>query len=273
MDFASSPFFNLNLAPNWITFVLLLLILPGLGFILWFCFKRTTSRVVLLATETLFFLCWGFGLNWMAAVCLVAFATEVIVFYLINPGENRLFFANNMTGKGMKIDWFGKKKKQGEVLYNRDAVFQAVVDACLYMSKRKIGALITFEKHDPLDQWMARGTMLNAPVVPELLETIFYEGTRLHDGAVVIRNDKIAAAAVFFDPTTKAMEGKFGARHRAAQGVSEVTDSVTIVVSEETGNVGIAYRGEFHNVDPDQLLSILTNDMAIEENPVEEEKD
>ena len=101
---------------------------------------------------------------------------------------------------------------------------------------------------------MKSGTIIDAPVSQELLETIFYVGTRLHDGAVVIRGNIIVAASVYYTPTTRALTGKFGSRHRAAFGISEISDSVTVVVSEETGRVSIAYNGNLETVPLDSFL-------------------
>ena len=95
---------------------------------------------------------------------------------------------------------------------------------------------------------MKNGTMINCPITPEIIETIFYEGSRLHDGAIIIRKDVIISAAVYYPSSTKAIVGKFGARHRAALGISELTDSVTVVVSEETGRISIAHGGMIDNV-------------------------
>lgn len=99
--------------------------------------------------------------------------------------------------------------------------------------------------------------MVNAPVSSELLVTIFYPGTRLHDGAVVIRDNVILAASVYYTATTKPLSGKFGSRHRAAIGISEITDSVTIVVSEETGRISIACAGELESVSLDNFPRIF----------------
>ena len=98
---------------------------------------------------------------------------------------------------------------------------------------------------------------INAPVTPELLETIFYEGTRLHDGAVIVKGNTIVCASVYYTPTTKALTGKYGARHRAAIGISEVTDAITVVVSEETGRVSIAYKGILEQVKLDEFPNIF----------------
>ncbi|MCX5775869.1 MAG: DNA integrity scanning protein DisA nucleotide-binding domain protein [Firmicutes bacterium] len=107
---------------------------------------------------------------------------------------------------------------------------------------------MTFERKMPLNDMIKNGVTINAPVTPELLMTIFYPGTRLHDGAVVIRDNIIIVASAFYTPTTKPLAGKYGSRHRAAIGISEVSDSVTVVVSEETGRISIAYGGELEPV-------------------------
>lgn len=89
--------------------------------------------------------------------------------------------------------------------------------------------------------------------------TIFYPGTRLHDGAVVIRGNKIVAASVYYSPTTKPLIGKYGSRHRASIGISEICDAVTIVVSEETGRISIAYNGEIESYPSNQFITAFEN--------------
>jgi hypothetical protein len=140
-----------------------------------------------------------------------------------------------------------------EAIFDREAVYEKVYTAIVDMSRVKRGALITFEKKDNLLDEAKVGTIIkqrgvdvNAPVSAELLETIFYEGTRLHDGAVIIKDDKIARAAVFFTSTARPLTGKYGSRHQAAIGISENSDSVTVIVSEETGRIAIAFQGELH---------------------------
>ena len=133
-------------------------------------------------------------------------------------------------------------------------MYKKIEAAVITMSKQKVGALISFEMHDSLNEVMKSGTMIDAPVSAELLQTIFYPGTRLHDGAVIVRNDRIVAASVYYTPTTRPLTGKYGSRHRAAIGVSEICDAVTVVVSEETGRISIAYKGELQTVSPDAFL-------------------
>ena len=91
--------------------------------------------------------------------------------------------------------------------------------------------------------------------------TIFYPGTRLHDGAVVIHGNEIVAASVFYTPTTKPFAGKYGSRHRAALGISEISDSVTVVVSEETGRISFAVDGQLDAVDQESFLRVFENYM------------
>ena len=151
-------------------------------------------------------------------------------------------------------------------------MYAQIQTAVITMSKQKIGAIITFEKKDNLDDVMKSGTIINAPVSAELLQTIFYEGTRLHDGAVIIRNDMIVAASVYFTPTTRPLTGKFGSRHRAAIGISEICDAVTVVVSEETGRISIAHKGELTTVTPDNFLSTFEEAMAFQSEPKKDDE-
>ena len=109
---------------------------------------------------------------------------------------------------------------------------------------------------------MKNGVPVHAPVTPEILLTIFYPGTRLHDGAVVIHGNEIVAASVFFTPTTKPFAGKYCSRHRAAIGISEVSDAITFVVSEETGRISFAVNGDLETVNQASFLRAFENYMT-----------
>ena len=143
----------------------------------------------------------------------------------------------------------------------KEDIYKKLETTVKWLSSTKTGALITIERKMSLSSYIKTGTIVNAPVTPELLETIFYEGTRLHDGAVVIRNNKIYAASVFYPSSSRGLTGKYGARHRAALGISELTDSVTIIVSEETGRVAIAYNGTLESIIIDEFLDNLKEAM------------
>lgn len=161
------------------------------------------------------------------------------------------------------------KYKQKKLIQKEDEnqkVYQEITEAVGYLSKTKTGAIITIEKKQNLNEFMKNGVEINAPISSELMMTIFFQGTRLHDGAIVIRNGIIIAASVYYTPTTKPMAGKYGSRHRAALGISELTDSVTIVVSEETGRISIAYGGELEAVFHDNFQKVLVHYMEANSN-------
>ncbi|ALJ23497.1 hypothetical protein AO203_06375 [Lactobacillus gallinarum] len=125
-------------------------------------------------------------------------------------------------------------------------MMQELDKAIQYMSKRRIGALITIQQDTGLDDYIETGIKLDADITGELLINIFIPNTPLHDGAVIINNERIAVAAAYLPLSDSSMIPKrLGTRHRAAVGISEVTDAVTIVVSEETGGVTITKNGRF----------------------------
>jgi diadenylate cyclase len=131
---------------------------------------------------------------------------------------------------------------------NQARMVEEVVTAATDLARHRIGALITFEQEATLDEFVVgEGTIIDAHVSRELLVTIFQPESvnKLHDGAVIIRNYRIAAAGVFFPmPEARQLDAAFGTRHRAALGISEETDAITLVVSEERGTISLAHRGE-----------------------------
>ena len=211
--------------------------------------KRPFIKVNLILGITLLFVAWFFGLSLLYSISLILCVSAIIVFLVVNQAAIRDFVSNSLA--------VNKGKGAPERIFDRHALLVKVDAAVQNLSKNKIGAIITFEKDTKLDDFIKSGTILNAPVTPELLMTIFYPGTRLHDGAVVIRRDLILAASVYYTPTTKPLTGKFGSRHRASIGISEVSDSVTVVVSEETGRISLAVAGELIHVPADSFLRML----------------
>lgn len=139
----------------------------------------------------------------------------------------------------------------------KENLVDQIVTAVMLLSKDQTGALISIEQSQPLDDFVATGTKLDSDVTAELLTSIFVTSTPLHDGAVIIQGDKIACASAYFPPTNAELPSRYGARHRAAIGFSEVTDAVTIIVSEETGTVSITEGGKIFSVDREQLRKYL----------------
>lgn len=122
-----------------------------------------------------------------------------------------------------------------------------VLQAVQYMAKRRIGALMVFERETGLQDYIETGTLVNANISSELLINIFMPNAPLHDGAMIIQADKITTAASYLPLSESNVIAKnLGTRHRAAVGISEVTDAFTIVISEETGNISATYGGKLY---------------------------
>jgi diadenylate cyclase len=140
---------------------------------------------------------------------------------------------------------------------------RAVVNAAARLSAREHGALIVLQRSDHLSEYLQTGTRLNAGVTAELLMQIFYPNTPLHDGAVIISENRIEAAACVMPLSASGIlnrtpEQKMGLRHRAALGISESTDAVAVIVSEETGAISIAHSGRLiRRLDSERLENIL----------------
>jgi len=132
-----------------------------------------------------------------------------------------------------------------------------LVNATMACSTGKVGALITLEQGHSLSDFIKTGTSMNSIVTADLLQTIFMPSTPLHDGAVIIQGDRIACASAYFPPTNLEVPSRYGARHRAAIGISEITDSITIVVSEKTGRISIAEEGKLLTMNQQSLRAYL----------------
>lgn len=142
----------------------------------------------------------------------------------------------------------------------RRTVVDHIVQAVVMLAEHRIGALIAVEREIGTRAVQETGTRLDAPVVPELLASIFFPHTPLHDGGVIIRGNRIAAASCVF-PLSHNMElhKQLGTRHRAAVGLSEETDAVVVTVSEETGTISVCYRGRLsRGLDRERLVRFLS---------------
>jgi len=139
------------------------------------------------------------------------------------------------------------------------AATEEIVKACIEMSKAYVGALIVIERDTKIGEIINTGTQLDSNISSELLINIFTPNTPLHDGAVIIRDGKVKAAACFLPLTDNPnLSKELGTRHRAALGITEVSDSVAVVVSEESGKISLAYNGGLtRNLTPDILRKAL----------------
>lgn len=138
-----------------------------------------------------------------------------------------------------------------------------IVMACMNMSKQKVGALMVFERNIPLNDIIHTGDIIDANLNQRLIENIFFKNSPLHDGAMIIRHKRITAAGCIL-PVSHSLDipKKLGLRHRAALGVSQQTDALAVIVSEETGGISIAFKGEFHlRLSAEELESFLTREL------------
>ena len=154
---------------------------------------------------------------------------------------------------------FLRKSKQEKI---EQSDIMPIVMACMSMSKGKVGALIVIEKNVPLNEIIRSGETINADVNQRLIENIFFKNSPLHDGAMIIRHKQIIAAGCIL-PVSHDLNipKELGLRHRAAMGVSQETDALAIIVSEETGGISAAYKGQFQlRLTAEELERILTKE-------------
>ena len=153
-------------------------------------------------------------------------------------------------------DLFSKDKEKKE----DKTVMLPIVMACMSMSQQKLGALIIVERNESLDEYVQSGEVIDANINQRLIENIFFKNSPLHDGALIVQGGRLVAASCIL-PVSHEMNipRKLGLRHRAALGVSQETDALAIIVSEETGSISVASKGKFKlGLNAQQLESILS---------------
>lgn len=217
-------------------------------------FVRAKIAKILIPLYIIKVVCNYFELSSVSALMDVTLIGLFITIIILNEEKVKKLLKRKRTTK----TFTSSSESERKVLY------QVVDRAVNVLSSNKIGGLMTFEKNNSLEEYIKVGVKIDAPIKAELLTTIFYPGTTLHDGAVIIRGNTIEAASVYFTPTTKALKGKYGARHRAAIGISEVCDAITVVISEETGRISIAMDGELQAVNRENFVHIFKELMESE---------
>jgi diadenylate cyclase len=176
------------------------------------------------------------------------------------------------VGRFGALSLFNRAPKPTEV----EQTLRSITAAALQLSERRQGALIVIKRRQFLDQYYKNGVMLDAEVTPQILMQIFYPNTPLHDGAVIVEGNRVKAASCVMPLSNSGVlnalpERSFGLRHRAALGISEVSDAVAVVVSEESGTISIAQGGRLiRRLDGERLLNSLRAFMTMD--PREEAK-
>jgi uncharacterized protein (TIGR00159 family) len=237
---------------NWIGLIQILIIAA----ILWFFYRTFIKNT---SSERLVHGLLGLGVLWVASFVMTWLGLDLLGGFLhwaalflsvglvvIFQPELRKFLA--LMGNFRNI-FSTISVRRGKCQDQRAQSVDAVVNAVEYMSAKRTGALIVFQ--DRLDDGVIekKGTAIDAVISSELLLTIFFNKTPLHDGAVIIDGDRICSAGAILPLSQNNMNWKYGTRHRAALGLSEASKSVVLVVSEETGDVSVAEKGDLKKYD------------------------
>ena len=191
----------------------------------------------------------------VGVIALIVLFQEDIRKFLYNLGAHRRMKAL----KRFLTSSRGKDKTKKDV----KETIMPIVMAAMNMSKGKVGALIVIERSVLLDDIVVTGDLIDAAINQRLIENIFFKNSPLHDGAVVVANKRIKAAGCIL-PVSHNLDipKELGLRHRAAMGVSQESDALAVVVSEETGGISVAVNGTFHlRLSAEELESILTKEM------------
>ncbi|WP_017729227.1 diadenylate cyclase CdaA [Halalkalibacterium ligniniphilum] len=224
---------------------------------------RGTRAVQLLKGITVILAIWFistiFGLRTLNWIVMQALTYGLLAIIIIFQPELRR--ALEQLGRGRFFS--SRNAPQDEAMQKS---IDAIVKASLYMGKRRIGALMSIERETGMSDYVETGIQMNANLTSELLINTFIPNTPLHDGAVIMKGDTILAAACYLPLSENPFISKeLGTRHRAALGVSEVTDSLTVVVSEETGSISLTKNGELHrDLDEEQLRTLLEGELLAE---------
>jgi diadenylate cyclase len=185
-------------------------------------------------------------LRWILGAFSIFFPVAIVIIF--QPELRRLFAQLG------NLPFFASAHEQRESI-------EVVIQTCERLSEVKIGALIAIEQTIQLHEVVESGVPVDCEATPEMLETIFFPNNAIHDGGVIIKGDRIAYAACIFPLTTRTdLNKSLGTRHRAAIGLSEETDAVVLVVSEENGMISHAYKGQLvRGVTIEELRAFLTS--------------
>ena len=208
----------------------------------------------------LYFVAYNLNMKTVRFIMQNVVATGVLALVIVFQPELRRMLEHVAQKKLNKFNIFqSSPEKDSELMAVWSSSISTIAHACEHLSKTKTGALIVMEKKVILNEYERTGIPIDALISSQLLMNIFEHNTPLHDGAVFIRNQRVVAATCYL-PLSDNMElsKELGTRHRAGVGISEVSDSLTIIVSEETGAVSIAESGKLtRSVSPDDLKAKL----------------
>ncbi|MEN4314166.1 diadenylate cyclase CdaA [Streptococcus pyogenes] len=243
-------------ADPWLLAVHLLDILIVAYLIYRFIKALTGTKIMSLVQGVIFFLVLRFIAEWIGFTTITYLMNQVITYGVI---AGVVIFTPEIRAG---LEKFGRSTQvflQKQYVSSESALVDALIKSVAYMGPRKMGALIAIEQTQTLQEYIATGIPLNADISSQLLINIFIPNTPLHDGAVIVGQNKIVAACAYLPLSeSKAISKEFGTRHRAAIGLSENSDALTIIVSEETGAISVTRKGQFlHDLSTDEFETVL----------------
>lgn len=247
---------------NWISVLDILLVTVVIFIVL--IIVRDTQAVVLLRGVVFLIILLSLlttlvnlpAFSWLLSTTLPALLLAIPVIFA--PEIRRALERLGRAGSG-EFFW----KTQVHSLQEMEAALEAIVSASARLSARRHGALIVLQRKDSLNEYIQTGVTLNAVATPEIMLQIFYPNTPLHDGAVIMVDGRVVSASCVLPLSasgilTRSPERQMGLRHRAALGISEASDAIAVVVSEETGSISIAHGGRMiRRLDSERLENIL----------------
>lgn len=253
-DQAQTFFWNVFHRPR-LHDILDILIVAVLIYYLIMLTKETRASAVIKGLMLLILACLVFNVLGLTALSwilnLILSNGAVVLIILFQPELRKIL---EQLGRGAKMDHFHRDTEENNRIINE------ITQCLLNLSRRRVGALIVFERRTGLKDVLETGTQLDSEISAPLLENIFEPNTPLHDGAVVIRGHRImAGACVLTLSESNAITRDLGTRHRAAIGVSETTDAIVFIVSEETGIISTARGGKLiRHLDAKAIKDILS---------------
>lgn len=211
-----------------------------------------------------------FNMNTILWIVTNVFSIMVIAIVVVLQPELRKAL-EELGRKNFLSPIFAFDAVKGEDGRFSDRTISEITKACVEMGKARTGALIVIEKDQPLAEYERTGIDVDGIISSQLLINIFEHNTPLHDGAVIVRGNRVTSATCYLPLSDSTVLSKeLGTRHRAGVGISEVTDSLTIIVSEETGKISVAYRGNLEReLDAERLRARLTD---IQNKPTDDKK-
>ena len=245
--------------------ILDILLVAGLFYGLYRLLKGTSAMSIFIGIVAIF-LIWqlvkALQMEMLTAILgafvSVGFIALIIIF---QPEIRRVLFTIGAQAQEGKL---AQRFKFLRVRSNVDLDIDSITKACLNMSDIKQGALILLTRNNNLDDVVSTGVTVNADISHPLIENIFFKNSPLHDGAMIIRHNRITAARCILPVSQKTnIPGHYGLRHRAAIGVTEVNDCIALVVSEETGNISMVTSGEIRTIKPSELREAIEKELKL----------